>query len=201
MFQYKLLIILVFITDGLSKPLETPPERCCFPKRYSAKLQATSKIVLPNGETKTFIYEDEDVHDLENGLIARRGPTNNSISTGISRSHYIFDFNNKVRYTILSDQNLCLKDNIDYPFENCISEYETYVDSSLYNQNGKEILADLWIARGYGLSYRKVSRDTCTVLETTFLGKTGESLTTITSDFVEDIVDRSIFAIPQECNS
>ena len=53
MFHYNLLIVLVVITNGLTKPIESQPERCCFAKRFSSKIAVTSQNSLPNGTIAT----------------------------------------------------------------------------------------------------------------------------------------------------
>jgi hypothetical protein len=92
----------------------------------------------------------------------------------------------------------------------------------MYNYNGKEILTDTWIYDAFGsINYQKVSRNTCILLESGFIiesaGKTlicfynkkinlififilGINTISVTRDYVEDIVDPTIFAIPPECH-
>ncbi|CAF1383495.1 unnamed protein product [Adineta ricciae] len=202
MFRCKLFLVLLFITNGLSKPMENPPNRCCFPKRSSAKLVATADMLSSDGTLITTFIEHEEVRDLENGLLATRGPTNTSIVGLHDHFHRIFDFKNRLFYSISADGKSCLKHHLPDSPKNCIEESENYVNTSIYNYNGKEVLADTWTKYNYGLlSYRTVSRDSCLLLESKYIPSNSElSGTLITYNYAEDI-DRSIFEIPSECLS
>ncbi|UJR06724.1 hypothetical protein I4U23_011013 [Adineta vaga] len=148
----------------------------------------------------TFIKK---AHDIENGLIATRGPTNHSMVGRLNHFHNILDYKNKMQYLYFPDGNYCLMGDLHYPQDNCILEHENYTNSSLYNHNGKEILADTWTYDAFGMiSYRKVSRVSCILFESGFIIENiGASTTSVTTGYVEDIVDRSIFAISKECHS
>ncbi|CAF1198311.1 unnamed protein product [Adineta ricciae] len=202
MFHSKLLIILVLITNGLSKPFESSPQRCCFPKRYSTKIRVFAEEILRDGSVIKTFNEYEEAHDLDNGLVATRGPTNHSVFYTPRPFHDIVDYKNKVRYSLSPDGNHCVKQDSDYPLENCIEERESYVNSAVYNHNGNEILVDTWAYYAYGLlSYQTVSRDNCIKVESRFFHEDGRSSTKVTSDYSQDIVDPSIFTIPKACQS
>ncbi|CAF1110203.1 unnamed protein product [Adineta ricciae] len=201
MFYYKLFVALLVIANGSTKPTANQPDRCCFPKRFSSKIFVTSQTRLPDGAISTSFFEYEQARDVENGLFATRGPTVSDPNHGYSPFWYLSDYKNNVRYTIFPGTNACVKEIITYQHEDCILESVSYANSSMYNDNGKEVLADTWISDKFGIiSYQKISRDSCITLESGINFETiGQTSTSVTKDFLEDIVDPKIFTVPPEC--
>ncbi|UJR24264.1 hypothetical protein I4U23_027231 [Adineta vaga] len=196
MFQFKVFIVLAIITNALTNPVANQPARCCSASRYTLKTDHTVYYLQQDGTNAT-----KSVYDAESGFYAVAGTTQ-SASSNQSSFRHLTDSKNKAFYIINPDVNTCaIFSNPSGP-ENCIHETATYANSSIYIFNGKRILVDTWIIENNDyMSYRKVSRDGCVQIEAGYAMKTdtthGKS---ITSDYVEDIIDPTIFEIPSYCH-